>query len=272
MINRRQAITLLSGATLGSTLMGRGSAAFVERSGREEHSRGDGRDGPDDQLLYNIPLRVRQAQLVITTIFLLGVSQLFMLRTAAGVDQRNQNRLGLDALPFLGKLVQRTYSAADFKPESRIGSVYAEGPALFVFLFPDLALNPRVRQLVFLNTLYSYLLHDSYQAGNRQALAALMPNFYAIETVQRAIGARLNGAPSGSSTPTTSSAAIGPAEMDTMVLGGLVSDVGHEKGVPVLRDVPLLKPLFGGHVHKSEDDRLLILVRPSVVVGDSERS
>jgi hypothetical protein len=252
--------------------MGHGSAAFVERQSREERGRGDGRDAVDELLLYNMPLRTRQAQLVITTVFLLGVSQLFMLRMAAGVDQRNQNRLGLSALPLLGALVQRTYGAADFRSDNRIGAVYAEGSALFVFLFPELMLNPQVRQLVFFNTLYSYLLRDSYQAANWQALAALMPAFCAIETVRRMVNARLSGGPSASSTPAISSAAIGPAEMDAMVLGGLVSDEGQGNGVPVLRDVPLLKTLFGGHVHKSEDDQLLILVRPSIVVGDSERS
>ncbi len=274
MIDRRQAITLLSSAALGSTLISRSGAAFVERS-RDDRRDSDGRGAIDDQILYNLPLRLRQAQFLITTVFLLGANQLFMLRMAAGVDQRNQNRLGLSGLPFLGSLVQRTYGAADFRPDNRIGAVYAEGTALFVFLFPELMLVPQVRQLVFFNTLYSYLLRDSYQAANWQALAALMPTFCAIGAVQRTINARLaGGGPSGSATPTpaVASSAISPAEMDTMVLGGLVSDERQGSGIPVLSDVPLLKSLFGGHVHKSQDDQLLILVRPSVVVGDSERS
>lgn len=274
MIDRRQAITLLSGAALGSTLISRRGAAFVERS-RDDRRESDGRGAIDDQLLNNLPLRLRQMQLIVTTVFLLSVSQLFMLRTAAGVDQRNQNRLGLGGLPLLGGLLQRTYGAADFRPDNRIGAIYAEGTALFIFLFPELMLTPQVRQLVLFNTLYSYLLRDGYQAANWQALAALMPTFCAIEAVQRTINARLaGGKPSGASTPTPSvaSSAISPAEMDTMVVGGLVSDEGQGSNIPMLRDVPLLKSLFGGHVHKSDQDELLILVRPSVVVGDSERS
>lgn len=57
MIDRRRAITLLSTSVLGSTLIGRGASAFVERSNRDERRESDGLGGADDQLIYSMPLR-----------------------------------------------------------------------------------------------------------------------------------------------------------------------------------------------------------------------
>lgn len=274
MIDRRRAITLLSTSVLGSTLIGRGASAFVERSNRDERRESDGLGGADDQLIYSMPLRLRDRQLVITTVFLLGVSQLFMLRTALGVDQRNQNRVNLSGIPLLGSLVQRAYGAGDFTATNRFGAVYAEGAALFVYLYPELLLNPQVRQLLFFNLLSSYALRDTYQTGNWQMLAAMMPTFCAIETVRRITEARLNRpTPSAPAAASGASTALAPNEIDHMVMAGLVSEPTPDKGgVPLLGDVPLLGSLFGGHVHKATDEQLLILIRPSIVMGDPERS
>jgi hypothetical protein len=271
MIDRRRAITLLSTSVLGSTLMGSGAAAFIERSGRNDRGDYDGRGGTDDQLLYNLPLRLRMAQLAIQTIFLLGASQLLMLRTAIGVDQRNQNRANLSGIPLLGSLMQRVYSAGDFTANNRIGAVYAEGTALFIYLYPELLLNPQARQLLFFNLLYSYALRDTYQTGNWQMLAALMPTFCAIETVRRSIQARVDPAQAAAPAQTGATrSALAPHDMDNLAMAGLVSDDSQGKtALPVLGDIPLLKGLFAGDVHKASDDQLLVLMRPSIVVGDS---
>jgi len=276
MIDRRQALTLLSTSVLSSTLIGRGASAFVERSDRNERPDSEGRGGTDDQLLYSMPLRLRNAQLAITTIFLLGVTQLFMLRTALGVDQRNQNRVNLGGIPLLGGLVQRSYGAGDFTPANRIGSIYVEGAALFVYLYPELLLNPQVRQLLFFNLLSSYALRDTFQPGTWQMMAALMPNFCAIETVRRVTEARLKRATptAPTATPSGPSTAFAPGEMDHMVMAGLISETTtpDKGGVPILGDIPLLNTLFAGTAHKTVDEQLLILIRPSIVAGDPERS
>ena len=275
MIDRRQAITLLSTSLLGSTLIGRGAGAFVERSNREERPNVEGRGGTEDQLLYNLPLRLRDRQAVITTIFLLGVTQLLMLRTALGVNQRNENRVNLGGIPLLGGLLQRSYGAGDFTAANRFGAVYAEGAALFIYLNPELLQNPQVRQLLFFNLASSFTLRDSYQPATWQMMVTMMPLFCAIETVRRVTEARLKRtAPTApATTPSGPSTALAPGEMDHMVITGLVSETPSDKsGVPILGDLPGLNKLFAGAVHKTADEQMLMPIRPSLVVGDQERN
>lgn len=272
MIDRRQAMILLSGTVSGSLLAPRAVSAFPEQSNRRSRSDTEGRGGTDDQLIYSLPLRLHDRRLAITTVFLLGVGQLLMLRTALGVDQRNENRANLGALPFLGGLMRRAYGGGDFTRENRIGAVYAEGAALFLYLYPQLLLDPQVKQLLFFNLLSSFAFRDSYQPADWRMLAAMMPTFCAIDTVRRITEARLNRK-TPPAPPTAANAAMAPDEMDHMAMAGLISEAAPERGgVPILRDLPTLKSLFGGAVHKSTDDQLLILMRPSTVAGDPERS
>lgn len=276
MIDRRRALALLSAAALGGTVMGRSAGAFVERQERERRPDAEGRGGTDDQLLYTLPLRLRDRQLAITTIFLLGISQFFILRTLAGVDQRNENRVNLTAIPFLGGLARRAYGASDFTTANRFGSVYAEGTAMFIYLFPELRTNPEVRQILLFNLLSSFSFRDNYQLATWQMMAALMPNFCAIDTVRRVMEARLSRTAPAAVTPSPAEAgtAFAPGEMDHLLLAGLVSDTADSSraGVPVLGDAPLLGKLFAGAAHKASDEQLLIMVRPSIVMGDPERS
>lgn len=273
MIDRRQAITLLSTSLLGSALIGRDVSAAEDRSERSDF-RTD--NATNDQFLYNLPLRLRDRQAVITTVFLLGVSQLFLLRTAQGVDQRNQNRVNLSGIPILGGLVQRSYGPVDFTPDNRFGAVYAEGAALFIYLNPELLQDPQVRQLLFFNLISSFTLRDSYQPATWQTMASMMPLFCAIATVRRATEARLKrpAPPAAATTPSGPGTAFAPGEMDHMVMAGLISETPNpdKAGPPMLGDVPLLNKLFAGPVHKTADNQLLTLIRPSIVVGDPERS
>ena len=275
MIDRRQAITLLSATALGSSLIGRSASAFVERSNRNERPDAEGRGGTDNQLIYSLPLRLRDRNLVITTIFLLGVTNLWMLRAAIGVDQRNENRANLGSIPLLGSLVQRSYGRGDFTADNRFGAIYAEAATLFIYLNPQLLRDPQVRQLLFFNLASSFLLRDSYQPATWQMMAALMPTFCAIEAVRRVTEARLNrpASTAPAAPPAAPSTAFAPGEMDHMMVAGLVSETPSDKGgVPVLGDLPALNKLFAGAVHKTADDQMLMLVRPSIVVSDPERS
>lgn len=271
MIDRRQAITLLSATALGSSLIGRGASAFIERNERSDYRKDN---ATKDIFLNNLPLRLRDRNLVITTIFLLGATSLWMLRAAIGVDQRNENRVNLGGIPLLGGLLQRSYGRGDFIPDNRFGALYAEAATLFIYLNPQLLRDPQVRQLLFFNLASSFMLRDSYQPATWQMMAALMPTFCAIETVRRVTEARLNRpAPTAPAPAATPSTAFAPGEMDHLMLAGLVSETPSDKGgVPVLGDLPLLNKLFAGAVHKTADDQLLMLVRPSIVVGDPERS
>src|SRR3546814_14901188 len=109
-------------------------------------------------------------------------------------------------------------------------------------------LDPRVRQLVILNTLYSYQPRGDFQNADWAMMMAAMPTFCAIETVRRTVEARLRKSP-----PAVAAArADGPLtaeQMDTMVLGGLVSEDGQKKrGIPLLQDAPVPKSHFSGKI------------------------
>jgi type II secretory pathway component GspD/PulD (secretin) len=56
---------------------------------------------------------------------------------------------------------------------------------------------------------------------------------------------------------------------ETAVIGGLISDVQSQvrNGVPVLKDIPLLGPLFRYENKASQKRELIIFVTPTIVTG-----
>ncbi len=265
MIDRRHAIRLMSGTILSTALsvpplVGRQAFASSQDSDRE---RRDGREAQENPLLYELRLRTRVRQLLVTQIFILGASQLLLMRTAAGVEQFNENRLALSAIPILGALSRKRYAEDDFTSANHMGAVYADGTALFIYLFPELMLNPEVRMFLFLNLAYSFALRGGIQGTDWTAMAAAMPALAAIGTVRRAVESRLSG-----KAQTTTAAA---PNMDHLAMGGLVSDETQgQSRIPAIGDIPVLKGLFTAPLHKTSDGKLVIVIRPSIVYGDRE--
>lgn len=257
MIGRRKMIGLLSGAVAAPALL---QAPALANEPREGDLGITGR-GRDDQFLHQLRMVQRHRELLITSVFILGVSQLYLLRTSLGILQRNENRVGLSALPLLGALMQQSYSRDSFTNANRVGAAYAEGAALFIMMYPGLLIDPKVRQFVMLNTLFSYRFNDEFQAANWAMMAAMMPTFCALQSVRQLFERRQ--LQTGHNT-------FGP-EPEPAVLQGLFDEASPQPAVPYAGDVPVLKTLFAGHLHKSADEELLLLVRPSVTVGDSER-
>ncbi|MGH7960318.1 MAG: hypothetical protein ACRERD_00645, partial [Candidatus Binatia bacterium] len=58
---------------------------------------------------------------------------------------------------------------------------------------------------------------------------------------------------------------------DTFVLGGILQEnLGYqERGIPYLRDTPVLSWLFGGKANSRAKDELLVFLTPRVVAGVS---
>lgn len=258
MIGRRKMIGLLSGAVAAPALL---QAPALANEPREGDLGITGR-GRDDQFLHQLRMVQRHRELLITSVFILGVSQLYLLRTSLGILQRNENRVDLSALPLLGALMQQSYSRDSFTNANRIGAAYAEGAALFIMMYPGLLIDPKVRQFVMLNTLFSYRFNDEFQAANWAMMAAMMPTFCALQSVRQTIEQR---------SQTVGRDASAAAQPEPAVLQGLFDEASPQPAVPYAGDVPVLKTLFAGHLHKSADEELLLLVRPSVTVGDSER-
>lgn len=267
MIDRRQAVGLLSATILSATLPAAGLAGRRAFANEPAGARGglERRGAMEEQLLYNLPLRAGTRPLFISQIFILGMTRLRLLRTATGVEQRNENRLGLGSVPLLGALTRQTYGPQDFTANNRIGASYAEGDSLFIYLFPEFSADPQARQIVFMNLSHSFMLRGSFEDNNLAAMRTLMPTFCAAQTTRRAIEARLSGKQQATVT-------VGIPDMDSLVMGNLVRhDPQTKSTIPALSDIPVLNRLFTGHLHSAADNQLMVVIRPSVAMGDGER-
>ena len=56
-------------------------------------------------------------------------------------------------------------------------------------------------------------------------------------------------------------------DRETIILGGFISGerTKSKSGVPILKDIPLLGPLFSSNSRKDDRNELIIMIRPTVL-------
>ncbi|MGD1880363.1 MAG: hypothetical protein ACFB13_23025 [Kiloniellaceae bacterium] len=185
--------------------------------------------------------------------FMNVVRVVVMLRTvtyvsaaAFGIDFESTDRVGIDGLPVSGGLFEKTYRADDFTSDNRIGSVFRDGDdTMAVVLAGDTPLDGQ--RIVVFNGKGQYTVRE------RPKITDISPSqltdLGALPTMQQLLR--------------------GQAAKETVqMLTGLLLDPAPETNTPALADMPLLRQQFIGTAHEGDDDTLLIMIRPSLVMGD----
>jgi hypothetical protein len=181
--------------------------------------------------------RLRVAMMVI-----MMQSWTYTLLMQPGVEQISQNRVGLGGL--FGGVFGKTYGAADFLKPLEVGSIYRAGEGtVAVALKDDLRLED-YRVIVF-NGDYQYDIGD--RPALRQVERARLAEFGVLTMVQSMLNHTL--APDGVRMV---------AGFDTAADGTLVA--------PQLHDLPALRQLMIGKVYMGDNNTLLVVIPPTIVL------
>ncbi len=211
-----------------------------DRDGQSRHEVGQ---------LNHLPLVLADNRFmrVVQIVVLLRTVQYLSL-TAAGVDFNSDDRVGLGGVPVIGGLFEKTYDEDDFTEENRIGSVFRDGDGTMAVVLSSERPLDGVKFVVF-NGKGHYEVREGpkltevaptslAQLGAIPSMEQLLRGQAAKETVQLLAGLLASG------TPKT------------------------ETPLPALGDIPLLQKQFLGTAHEGDDDELVLMIRPSIVMGD----
>lgn len=121
-IARRSFVSGL-GASVAAINLANANPDAGKAGGKPE--RGGGGDLSVDMTLQMLPLNVRQQVLYyVTAMVLLTNASFIYVFMRNGVLRRLENRLNVGFVPFLGGLVRGSYVKSDFTPSNEIGSIY----------------------------------------------------------------------------------------------------------------------------------------------------
>lgn len=230
-------------------VMGGSGAALADPNERNNSEGRDGQSRHESGPLNHIPLvfgNNKFMRMVQVVVLLREVT--YVTTTALGVDFTSDDRVSLDGVPVLGGLFGKTYDADDFSEENRIGSVFRAGDdTMAVVLTGDRAVDGY--QVVFFNG------KGHYEISGRPKLTEVSPTSLAqLGTI-----------------PSIEQLLRGQAALEVVrILAGLTATTvpPADSKLPVLGDLPLLQGAFAGTAHEGDDDELLIMLRPSIVMGD----
>jgi hypothetical protein len=165
-----------------------------------------------------------------------------------GIDYDNLDRVDVSEIPLLGNLFESPLRGEDLTEENRVGSVYRGADGTLVAVVDDVVkvadsevsvVNGRGRYRF--NMIPQLIQIDPVELGEIGGLRS-------VQTLVR-----------------------GDAPRDTtIVLGGLTqtSAPETESKVPVLGDIPVLRSNLLGGAYEIEDAELVILIRPTIIMGD----
>lgn len=240
----------VTAAVLAALLMLGWSGASLANPENKNASEGrDGQSRHESGPLNHIPLVFGNNQFMrMVQVFVLLRDVSYVATTAFGVDFTSDDRVGLDGVPVLGGLFDKTYDADDFTEENRIGSVFRAGDdTMAVVLTGDRAVDGY--QVVFFNG------KGHYEISGRPKLTEVSPTSLAqLGTI-----------------PSIEQLVRGQAALEVVrILAGLTATTvpPADSKLPVLNDLPLLRGAFAGTAHEGDDNTLLIMLRPSLVMGD----
>lgn len=185
-------------------------------------------------------------------IVVVGTPERQILIEARLVEQVSVDKLDLSSIPLLGNLFGPEFRAADMTAETEIGKVYHTGDGgLFVALQQRArSMIDRPRVLVF-NDKHSYELITRPTVVDQKIVLTLIGELSPLPSVRSIL------------TPPTADSGT------PLVLETLPDEATAARDrIPFFSDIPALRRLFAGTAHRSRNDALLILIRPSVITGD----
>lgn len=233
-------------AALAAVLLALAPVAAQATQEKKQSEDRDGQSRHESGQLNHLPLAFGNDRFMrVVQVVMLLQQVTYLATTALGVDFESDDRIGV---PGLGGLFGKTYDSDDFTEENRVGSVFRDGDdKLAVVLTGDSALDG-----------YKVVVFNGkghYEIRSRPAIVDISPSSLlqlgAIPSMEQLIR--------------------GQAAKETVqLLAGLIAGKAPqtESKLPVLGDIPQLGSLFVGTAHKDDDKNLMLMIRPSLVMGD----
>jgi len=224
--------------------------ATLEKRNNEQSEDRDGHSRHEGKRLTYVPLPKGGGGGRITRMVLIQTRFLHVAETSFGVDFESLDRIDVREVPLFGSIFDKGLSADDFTPETRVGSVYLAGD----------------------NSLAA-VIDDNIDVANQRLDVVTGPGRYQIQMTPRLIETAPTDLGKFGELPSVEGLLTGNADPGTViVLRGLTKTEVPEEGnkVPLLGDIPLLQSLFRGTVHQGEKKKLLIFLRPSIVMDDPD--
>lgn len=114
-------------------------------------------DNPEIRGLSHVPLRGEDMTMAVRSVVLNHKGKTYLLETRDGLEVRNQHRLPLANIPFLGQITEPPFERTLFAEEHKVADVTAEKDRLFIAL-PDSADLPA--NVVIFNQNHGFFLKD----------------------------------------------------------------------------------------------------------------
>ncbi|MGF1628859.1 MAG: hypothetical protein ACFCUT_05265 [Kiloniellaceae bacterium] len=224
--------------------------APARNEGGERNEPRDTQSRNEQSRLNHIPLITDDGRLAISRVILIRARIVEIAEPSLGVEIEGLDRADVSDIPLLGSLFAKPLSAGDFTPENRVGSVYLAGE----------------------DTLAA-VLDGGGDAGGRKVGVVNGKGFYEIAVESRILEVAPSDLGDFGALPSVQTMIAGTAPRETtIVLGGLTRTSVPEAGgkMPLLADIPVLKRLFRGSVHERSNGQLMILIRPTIIIGEEE--
>lgn len=187
-----------------------------------------------------------------------------VLVDATIVEVTDVNKLDLSGIPLFGGFVGPEFNADDMTEENKVGNVFGTGNGgLFVVLQPTALGDPGS-----LNLGRLLVFNDDYSYEVKPLQLTVVPTVSADRSYLTMQLDTLAELPSVRSVTTNVTVPDG----GTILLGGL-KEADHrndESQVPFLSDLPVLNQMFRGTAHQADEQTLLILVKPSVLIQNED--
>lgn len=167
-----------------------------------------------------------------------------------GVDFDNLDRADVSDVPLLGSLFDKPLRGEDFTAQNRVGSVYRGADGTLVAVLDD-AVDVAESDVSVVNG------KGRYEIRMTPELAQVDPTELGELGTLGSVQSLVRG--------------VAPRET-SIVIGGLTRTSIPEGGskVPLLNDIPVLQRLFRGAVHQGDDNELMILIKPSIIIQEEE--
>jgi len=238
-------------AALAAVLLALAPVAAQATLDKKQSEDDDRHSRHEDGSLSSVPLPDAIGGSRIGRLVVIQTRFIHIAETSFGVDFRSYDRIDVSDVPLLGSLFGGDrLSAEDFTEENRVGSVYSAGDGSL-----------------------AAVIDDSIEVSDLDLEVVTGPGTYQIQVRPRLIDVAPLDLGEFGGLPSVGTLIAGQASTDTtVVLGGLTKTEVPEvdSKVPHLGDIPMLQKLFRGTAHRGEENKLFILLRPSIVMGDED--
>jgi hypothetical protein len=236
----------LAAVMVAAMLLVQGAPALANQNGGDNERR-DGQSRYEVAPYNFLPLVLaNQVRLRIAMMVIMMQSVTYNLLMAPGVEVTSQNRVGLGGL--FGGIFAKTYSAEDFMKSLEVGTVYQAGDDTIAVALKDNLKLEDYRVIVFNGD-------NQYDLRDRPALRQIDRSLLAKLNVVSLAVAMLNHT-------------LDPQGVALMSGLDADGDVAATLSPALQHDVPLLRKLLIGKVYIADNNTLLVVIPPAIVLSD----